>query len=91
MTATRLAMKSALILTAIISLLTTAVHGSVLGLEPRATGGYVQNPSGSASFTSSPGCSSPGEQHESHSTRVHTLSTVSLQRVVKPPLASRPG
>ncbi|KAH9024601.1 endoglucanase V-like protein [Lactarius hengduanensis] len=51
-------MKSAFILTAI-SLLATAVHGSVVELEPRATGGYIQNPSGTASFTFYSGCSPP--------------------------------
>jgi hypothetical protein len=30
--------------------------------EPRASGGYVQNTSGSASFTMYTGCGSPGEQ-----------------------------
>lgn len=29
-------------------------------VEPRATGGYVQNPSGTASFTHYSGCGSPG-------------------------------
>ena len=53
-------MKSALILTAI-SLLTAAVRGSVVELELRAADGYVQNPSGTASFTSYSGCSSPGK------------------------------
>ncbi|KAH9032426.1 hypothetical protein EDB85DRAFT_2145547 [Lactarius pseudohatsudake] len=51
-------MKFSFILTAI-SLLATAVHGSVVELEPRATGGYIQNPSGTASFTSYSNCSSP--------------------------------
>ncbi|KAH9021104.1 endoglucanase V-like protein [Lactarius deliciosus] len=51
-------MKSAFLLTAI-SLLATNVCGSVVELEPRATGGYVQNPSGTASFTFYSGCSSP--------------------------------
>ncbi len=82
-------MKSTLILTAI-SLLAAAVRGSVVELEPRATGGYVQNPAGTASFTFYSGCSSPGKQRELRSTRVHTLSTVSLQRVANSPLASRP-
>ncbi|KAI9464419.1 endoglucanase V-like protein [Lactarius psammicola] len=50
-------MKSTLILTAI-SLLATAVRGSVVELEPR-DGGYVQNPSGTASFTFYSGCSAP--------------------------------
>ncbi|KAH9072354.1 endoglucanase V-like protein [Lactarius deliciosus] len=51
-------MKSAFILTAI-SLLATAVHGRVVELEPRATDGYIQNPSGTASFTFYSGCSPP--------------------------------
>ena len=83
------AMKSALILTAI-SLLTAAVRGSVVELETRATGGYVQNPSGTASFTFYSGCSSPGKQREAHTTAAHTLSTVSPQRVANPPPASQP-
>ncbi|KAH9031326.1 endoglucanase V-like protein [Lactarius pseudohatsudake] len=45
-------MKSASILTAI-SLLATAVHC------PEPTGGYIQNPSGTASFTFYSGCSPP--------------------------------
>lgn len=36
------------------------VHGT---LDARATGGYVQNPSGSASFTMYSGCGSPGTLH----------------------------
>ncbi|KAI9464418.1 endoglucanase V-like protein [Lactarius psammicola] len=52
-------MKSALILTAIISLLSATVRGGVVELEHRATGGYVQNPSGTASFTFTKSCSAP--------------------------------
>ncbi|KAG6910209.1 hypothetical protein DXG01_012344 [Tephrocybe rancida] len=36
-----------------------ATSASAVALESRATGGYVQNPSGSASFTFYSGCSSP--------------------------------
>lgn len=36
----------------------TCVHA--LALDTRATGGYVQNPSGSASFTMYTGCGAPG-------------------------------
>ena len=81
-------MKSTLILAAI-SLLSGAVHGSVVELETRATGGYVQNPSGTASFTSYSGCGTPGKQRESLSTRAYTLSTVFPQRVANPPPASQ--
>lgn len=38
--------------------LAATVHGVVL--EERATGGYVQSASGSASFTQYTGCGSPG-------------------------------
>ncbi|KAH9015924.1 endoglucanase V-like protein [Lactarius pseudohatsudake] len=48
-------MKSTLILTAI-SLLAAAAHGSVVELGSRQTDGYVQNPSGTASFTFNKGC-----------------------------------
>ncbi|KAF8261639.1 endoglucanase V-like protein [Lactarius quietus] len=51
-------MKSASIFI-IISLLAAAVRGSVLEVERRATDGYVQNPSGTASFTYYSGCGSP--------------------------------
>jgi hypothetical protein len=70
-------MKSALILAAI-SLLAAAVHGSVVEHKPRqqGAGDYVQNPAGTASFTSYSGCGQPGKQRESHSTRARTLSTV---------------
>jgi len=52
-------MKSASIIFIIITLLAAAVRGSVLEVERRATGGYVQNPSGTASFTYYSGCGSP--------------------------------
>ncbi|KAI9433571.1 endoglucanase V-like protein [Lactarius indigo] len=51
-------MKSALILTAT-SLLAVVVHVSAGELESRATGGYVQNPSGTASFTYTSNCGHP--------------------------------
>ena len=57
-------MKSGLILTTI-TLLATAVHSSVAELEPRATGGYLQNAQGTASFTQHTGCSRPGKQTRS--------------------------
>jgi hypothetical protein len=70
-------MKSVLVLTAI-SLLTAAVHGSVVEPQPRdGDGGYVQNFAGTASFTSYSGCGQPGKQRESHSARGRTPSTVS--------------
>jgi len=37
-----------------------ALSAQAASLEKRATGGYVQNPSGSASFTMYSGCSAPG-------------------------------
>ncbi|KAI0035344.1 endoglucanase V-like protein [Vararia minispora EC-137] len=37
-----------------------SAHAAALDLGPRATGGYVQNPSGSASFTYYSGCQQPG-------------------------------
>ena len=55
-------MKSALILTTAIALLVTDVRGDAVELGVRATDGYVQNPSGTASFTYYSGCSSPGKQ-----------------------------
>lgn len=59
-------MKSALILTTVVSLFASAVRGSPskaeLGL--RGTDGYyVQNPSGTASFTYYYGCGNPGKHH----------------------------
>ena len=86
-------MKSALILTTVVSLLASAVRGSPskaeLGL--RGTDGYyVQNPSGTASFTYYYGCGNPGKHHYSHSIRTHTLSTVPPQHVARPLTASVP-
>lgn len=43
-----------------ISLLSGLLAVNALALEERATGGYVQNPSGAASFTMYTGCGSPG-------------------------------
>jgi len=83
------AMKSTLILTAI-SLLVAAVHGCATEGATKAADGYVQNPSGTASFTQYSGCGTPGKQRESHSTRAHTLSTVPPQRVENLPPASQP-
>jgi hypothetical protein len=43
---------------------TLAVAAATVGsmhISERATGGYLQNPSGSASFTMYTGCGSPGE------------------------------
>jgi hypothetical protein len=56
-------MKSAFILTTFVSLLASAVRGSPSPseLELRATDGYVQEPSGTASFTFYYGCGSPGK------------------------------
>ncbi|KAI0291671.1 RlpA-like double-psi beta-barrel-protein domain-containing protein-containing protein [Multifurca ochricompacta] len=51
-------MKSSLVLT-VLSALAAAVRATVIDLESRATGGYVQNPSGTASFTVYSGCSTP--------------------------------
>ena len=82
-------MKSASALT-VISLLAAAVRGSVVELDLRATDGYVQNPSGTASFTYYAGCGSPGKQCELGHTTVHTLSTVPRQHVVIQPPASLP-
>ena len=79
-------MKSALILTAI-SLLVVAVRGCDAS---ETTGGYVQNPSGNASFTSYANCGNPGKQHELASTGSHTLSTAPPQHVVYQPPATRP-
>ena len=59
-------MKSAF-LTAI-SLLAAAVHCIVVEPESRATDGYVQLPSGTASFTFYSGCDRPGKHRELHST-----------------------
>ena len=85
-------MKSALILTTVISLLASAVRGSPspaeLGL--RGTNGYVQNPSGTASFTYYYGCGNPGKHHEPRSTRAHALSTGPPQHVARPSTASVP-
>ena len=61
-------MKSALIFTGI-SLLATAVRGSVVVHELRAAGGYVPNPRVLQSFTSYSGCGSPGKPRELRSTR----------------------
>ncbi|KAH9168566.1 endoglucanase V-like protein [Lactarius sanguifluus] len=52
-------MKSTLILTATSLLAAAVVHGSVVELGSRATDGYVQNPSGTASFTFNAGCATP--------------------------------
>ena len=82
-------MKSASVLT-VISLLAAAVRGSVVDLDLRATDGYVQNPSGTASFTYYAGCGSPGKQCELRYTTVHMLSTTPPQHVAKQPPASLP-
>ncbi|KAH9056732.1 endoglucanase V-like protein [Lactarius vividus] len=68
-------MKSALILTAT-SLLAVAVYGSVVELESRATDGYVQNPSGTASFTWHKGCAAPacGKNVTGFSTALNQLA-----------------
>ena len=68
-------MKSVLILISSF-LLAGTVHGSAL-LKPRANDGYVQNPSGSASFTCYSGCSAPGKPPRWPS-MVHTLNLGSL-------------
>ena len=46
------------ILVALLSSITTAA--AIVVESQRATGGYIQLPSGSASFTQYGGCSSPG-------------------------------
>lgn len=38
-----------------------ATGASAIALESRATGGYLQNPSGQASFTFYSGCGAPGK------------------------------
>ena len=67
-------MKSVLVLISSF-LLASTVHGSAL-LESRTKGDYVQNPSGTASFTFYSGCATPGKPH--CAARPHTLSVTSL-------------
>ncbi|KAH9004471.1 hypothetical protein EDB86DRAFT_1947241 [Lactarius hatsudake] len=79
-------MKSTLILTATSLLAAVAVvHGGVIEVSPGATGS-TQNPSGTASVSSSASyaSSTPGKQRESHSTGVHTLSIMSPQGACLP-------
>jgi hypothetical protein len=57
-------MKSVLVLISSF-LLAGAVHGSTL-LESRTQGDYVQNPTGTASFTFYSGCGSPGKPHSAY-------------------------
>jgi hypothetical protein len=83
-------MKSALIFTTVITCLVAAVRGSVDELGVRATGGYVQNPSGTASFTYYSGCSSPGKKRESRCTRAYMLTSGTPQHVENPPPATLP-
>ena len=52
-------MTSKLMLVSLLLAIVT-IAGGVLAVERRATGGYVQNPSGTASFTHYSGCSQPG-------------------------------
>ncbi|KAI0306088.1 hypothetical protein B0F90DRAFT_1814888 [Multifurca ochricompacta] len=51
-------MKYSLVLT-VLSALAPTVRATVIDLEPRCTGGYAQNSSGTASFTVYSGCSTP--------------------------------
>ena len=45
----------------VLTLLAVSTASALPELTQRATGGYVQNPSGSASFTVYSGCGAPGE------------------------------
>ena len=51
-------MSKSIVLLVALSLTSIATAASV---SPRATGGYVQNPSGQASFTMYTGCGQPGK------------------------------
>ena len=54
-------------------LLSTFLAVNAVSLEERGASGYVQNPSGSASFTMYSGCGSPGDDtHFSHLGRLVT-------------------
>lgn len=48
-------------LTASLSLFLSLTVVNAIALDSRATGGYIQNPSGAASFTMYSGCSAPGK------------------------------
>ena len=54
--------------------------------EKRATGGYIQNPSGQASFTMYSGCGSPGKT--ARIARVSVISEQTFQRAGSLPLGS---
>lgn len=43
-----------------LAILARLVAANPITLEDRAVGGYIQNPSGSASFTMYSGCGAPG-------------------------------
>jgi len=59
-----------------IALLAVAVQASTIDLEKRQSGGYVQNPSGSASFTYYSGCGSPacGKSATGYTAAINQLS-----------------
>ncbi|EPQ56593.1 endoglucanase V-like protein [Gloeophyllum trabeum ATCC 11539] len=63
-------------ISSVLSAAVVSLASGVLALEERATGGYVQNPSGSASFTMYSGCGSPacGETASGYTAAMNQLS-----------------